>query len=281
MEIRYGNVYMTITDLEKKLPVYLTCVGKWSNQYPLERADGFPDYQWIQCTSGQGILEMNGQKYTVEAGQGMLLFPDVPHRYYPQIEPWEVRWMAFNGTYVGEMLRSLEFNSSRIITVASPDPLLKHLYELHTTAHSTEPLKSVKCSSIIYTVIVDLYRYGTNVDLRSKQQYFDQLSPALRFIESHYNEAITLNDLASRLSVSPQHTCVLFQMTLGLRPFEYITGVRLSKAKELLHREPNLDIGELAGRVGYESTSYFIKVFKRIEGVTPGDFRKRFHNRRE
>ncbi|MEF3306943.1 AraC family transcriptional regulator [Paenibacillus sp. GYB003] len=276
--IRHGNVYMTITDLERKLPLYLMCVGGWRNQYRIERKEGYPDYQWIQCTSGQGILEIGGTEYTVGAGQGMLLYPDEPHQYFARIEPWEVRWAAFNGTSAETLLRSLELSGSRVITLASPDPVLKLLYDLISAAESTDPLKSLHCSSILYNIVLGLYRYGFDLDLRSKQHYFDQMAPALRFIESNSHKPITLDEVAGKMSVTPQYACVLFQLALGMRPFEYITGVRLRKAKEALLREPQLSVAEAGRRAGYESPSYFIKIFKRNEGMTPREFRKQFLN---
>ncbi|MFE5321979.1 AraC family transcriptional regulator [Paenibacillus sp. NPDC056579] len=273
--IRHGNIYMTITDFEQKLPVYLDCIGKWRNQYPIERPEGYPNYQWIQCTRGQGVLELNGTKQYIGQGQGMLLFPDEPHAYCATMEPWEVNWLSFNGSYAGEMLRSLGFIGSRILTFANPDPILQHIYRLMSVAEATDPMKSLECSSLTYQLILDLYRYGAQIDIRSRQQFFEQLAPALRYIEDRYHSPITLEDLASRLSVTPQHTCTLFQLTLGTRPFEYVTKIRLRKAKELLMRHQELDIGEVARKVGYEHTSYFIKVFKREEGMTPGAFRKK------
>lgn len=277
--IRYGNVYMTVTDMERGLPLYLNCIGKWANQYPIERKEGFPEYQWIQCTAGQGILEMGNVRLTVGPGQGMLLFPHVPHQYYAHIEPWEVRWVAFNGTCAEMILRSFQFEESCVITLSNPDPTLKLLYELIAVAESVDPLKNLTCSSMLYNLLVELYRYGFNLDQRSKQRAFDQLAPALRFIESRSHTPISLDDIAGKLSVTPQHTCVLFQHALGMRPFEYITGVRLRKAKELLLRFPELSVAEVGRKAGYDSTSYFIKLFKREEGITPKAFRRQFLNR--
>jgi AraC-like DNA-binding protein len=272
--IRHGNVFMTITELEQKLPVYLDCIGKWRNQYHIERETGWPDYQWIQCTGGQGILELNGVKHTIGQGQGMLLFPNEAHEYYASIEPWEVHWLSFNGTCTESILNSIEFTGSRILTFANPDPVLQKMFQLLSIADTTDPMKSLKCSSLVYELILDLYRYGAHTDVRSKQQYVEQLAPALRYVEDHFHEPITLEHLASKLSVTPQHTCTLFQITLGIRPFEYVTKIRLRKAKELLMRMQELDISEVARNVGYEHPSYFIKVFKREEGVTPGQFRR-------
>jgi AraC family transcriptional regulator of arabinose operon len=265
---------MAITEFEQHLPLYMNRVGKWRNQTPLKREHGFPDYQWIQCTDGQGALVVNGTKQTVGQGQGMLLYPNEPHEYYPISSPWEIHWVTFNSACAAIMLQSLKLTKSQVLTFANPDPIMQKLYQLFSIAETNDPMKGLKCSSLLYELLLDLYRYGTHAEVRSKQQFFELLSPALRYIEDHYHEQITLEDLASRLCVTPQYTCSLFQNTLGIRPFEYITKIRLRKAKELLQRQHDLNINEIARRVGYENTSYFNKLFMRDEGMTPKLFRR-------
>lgn len=66
-----SNIFRVITDLELKLPLYVTSAGGWSNQEAMDRPDGFPDYQWIQTWSGTGQLELKDKTYTVGPGQGI------------------------------------------------------------------------------------------------------------------------------------------------------------------------------------------------------------------
>jgi AraC-like DNA-binding protein len=172
------------------------------------------------------------------------------------------------------MLQSLDIVQSLIVSFAAPDSIMQKLYRLTAIAETADPMKSILCSSIIYDLILDMHRCGGLLDSRSKQQYFEQLAPVLRYVEDQYYEPITLDLLASKLSVTPRHTCTLFQTALGLRPFEYVTMIRLRKAKELLMRRQELDVNEVARLVGYEHPSYFIRIFRKSEGVTPGQFRK-------
>jgi AraC-like DNA-binding protein len=266
---------MAITEFERKLPVYLDRIGKWRHQTPVKRDQGFRMYQWLFCTHGQGALKQGGKVQPFGRGQGALLYPDEPHEYYPIVEPWELHWLVFDGSCVREILHSLEFTGSRVLSFSSADPILQKLFQISDTALSPDPMNSLKCSSLVYQLLLDLYRYGAETDVRSRQQYFEQLSPAIRYIETYYNTPLTLDQLAHELSVTPQYTCTLFQIALGLRPFEYLTKIRLRKAKELLIRESDLDINEVARQVGYEHTSYFIKLFKRHEGITPRHFRRK------
>ncbi|CAG7627030.1 AraC family transcriptional regulator [Paenibacillus allorhizosphaerae] len=268
-----GNVYLTITELERRLPIYLTCVGKWKNQYPITRQNDYPDYQWIQCTSGQGVLKSAGMQYSIKAGQGMLLYPYEAHEYYATEEPWGVWWLSFNGTQAPSMLRTLQFEGTQVMHVTHPEPLIDKFALLQSRAALSEQINSVECSGIVYNMILDLYRYGALTDIQSRQRYYTQLTPALKLIEEKHHLPLTLGDIASSLGVSEQHTCLLFQKTFGMRPFAYVTQVRLRKAKELLLRAPELPVSEVARSVGYEHTSYFIHLFKQKENRTPQQFR--------
>lgn len=268
----YGNVYMTTTPFEKKLPLYLTCVGGWEHQYPIRRANGWPDFQWIQCTGGQGKLYVCDEEHEVRPGQGALLFPNEFHNYYATVEPWSVRWFSFNGRQADAIVRSLQFERSAVLHLSDPQPTLARIDELKEAASANET-NYLECSALLYRILLDLYEYAERADVRSPHQSFSQLSPALRHIEEHAHEPLSLRDIASQLGVSEYHTCVLFRKTLGMRPFEYINRIRVRKAKVLLQNEPSLNVADIARMVGFESESYFIKMFKRIQGVTPNKFR--------
>jgi AraC family transcriptional regulator of arabinose operon len=273
MENTMRNRFAILSDLLLGLPIYLTSVGGWTNQDTMIRKQGYVDFQWIQTISGQGELVTEGQTFTMNQGQGMLLFPDIAHSYYAIKEPWEVSWLTFNGKYARSILRAFQWEQSHILSISNPQRLLQKMDVIYRLTNSKDTMDSIDASSKIYEILLDLHVYGAASEVRSKQQYIEQLSPVLNYIEIHYAGPIVLADLASLLSVSPQHICVLFQQTLGMRPFEYITKQRLRKAKELLLRETKMEISEVAHNVGYADASYFIKLFKQQEGLTPLIFR--------
>jgi AraC family transcriptional regulator, arabinose operon regulatory protein len=268
------NIFRVITELEQKLPIYVTSAGGWRNQELTLREQGFPDFQWIQTWSGSGQLELGDKTYTISPGQGMLLYPGERHQYSPTREPWTVRWVSFNGAQVAGMLSSLHLEASGILYLTNPDLLWKRLYDIQTLLQAQDPLSSVECSSVTYQLLLDLFLYGSASEVRSKQQHFEQLAPVFAYIAEHYSSTITLQEMAEQLNVTPQHTCLLFQQSLGMRPFAYVTRYRLRKAKELLLQQEELEVRTIAQRVGYEDPSYFIKLFKQQEGVTPSRFRK-------
>lgn len=269
-----SNIFGVITEMDLKFPLYVTSAGCWYNQEPMIRETGFPDYQWIQTLKGTGQLNVNGTTYTVQEGQGMLLFPDERHEYKPVREPWSVQWVTFNGKHMADMLASMRFDTSTVLYVTNPDIILTKMQSILTVLQTEDPFRGVECSALGYQLLLDLFLYASHSEVRSKRQHVEQLAPIFAYIEEHYNQPISLRQLADQLQVSPQHTCLLFQQTLGLRPFAYLTKFRLRKAKELLLQQWDMEVRDVARQVGYEDTSYFIKLFKKQEGLTPSSFRK-------
>ena len=95
---------------------------------------------------------------------------------------------------------------------------------------------------------------------------------AVDHINYNYASPITLDDLCGAAGVSKQHLCLLFRNTLNMRPMEYAAKRRIQEAKALL-MGTDKSIEEISEEVGFGSESYFCKLFKRYEGMTPTDFR--------
>jgi AraC-like DNA-binding protein/ligand-binding sensor protein len=99
------------------------------------------------------------------------------------------------------------------------------------------------------------------------------IARARRFIEERNDEQITLRDVARTVNASTFYFCKMFKKATGLTFTEYLSLVRISKAKNLL-LNPNLRISEIAYQVGFESLTHFNRVFKKLNGVSPTEYRR-------
>lgn len=100
------------------------------------------------------------------------------------------------------------------------------------------------------------------------------LKTAVDFIESHYmEEEISLNTVANVANVSANHFSALFSQNMGQTFIEYLTSLRMSKAKELLRCTAKRS-SEIAGEVGYKDAHYFSYLFKKTQKMTPSEYRK-------
>lgn len=91
-------------------------------------------------------------------------------------------------------------------------------------------------------------------------------------IQQKYNQALTIQQIANEVYVSPSYLQSLFKKETGQTMNDYMTFVRIEKAKELL-KDPAVKVYEVAYQVGYQDTHYFSKIFKKLVGLNPLDYR--------
>lgn len=101
----------------------------------------------------------------------------------------------------------------------------------------------------------------------------DRIDAVIEYVQENYREDISISQLASRFDLTPNYLSALIKKRLGVNFIEFITSLRIAKAKELLGSE-DLSVREVGEAVGYYSTSYFTKAFIKRERMTPGEYRK-------
>lgn len=102
------------------------------------------------------------------------------------------------------------------------------------------------------------------------------------YVQTHYKDDIHLEHLAREVYfVDPGYLSRLFKKRTGMGFSQYVLSIRMHKARHLLRHEGNLSIAEIAGEVGYNESSYFIQMYKRHYGETPGQYRNQLESSRE
>jgi len=141
---------------------------------------------------------------------------------------------------------------------------LEGLYRIIDTADEISSMIEI-FSEAAQRVTSRINRYNT----RSIKQI---IKKAMAYIQEHYQEQLTLNDIASHVYVSPSYVSRMFSRELNKNFVEYINEVRIEKAKELL-RDVRYKTYEIADRVGIQDARYFSRLFKKHTGMTPTEYR--------
>ncbi len=109
----------------------------------------------------------------------------------------------------------------------------------------------------------------------SAESHNSLIQEAKRFILSHIQENICVNDIAEEVHLNAQYLMRLFKKEMGVSILEYITDERIKLAKEILLRT-DYPINQVADSVGYGNYSYFTKIFRRAEGMSPRQYRQQY-----
>ena len=169
------------------------------------------------------------------------------------------------------------------LTIVREEELLRQpwlkstLDQLSTEYLSQQPGSELVVNKLTEIVLVELIRMnfgrsdgGRFVDALSNKQ----IAAALQHLHSSVNEAWTLEKMAGEVGMSRAAFAKRFKELVGHPMFEYLTLLRIQRAKELL-QDTKLPLYEISARVGYESDLAFTKTFKKHTGTTPTRFRRR------
>lgn len=144
----------------------------------------------------------------------------------------------------------------------SPIDTIKDMFTKPYIGDTFNALEKIICEMIDYIKV-----------LSSKTQNSD-IEKAKDYIQKNYSSmSISLNEVAKQVNMNPAYFSVLFKKDTGITFINYLTGLRIEKAKELLANS-NAKIYEVAYEVGYDNPTYFSTVFKKMTKNSPQDYRK-------
>ena len=269
-------LFSTFSDDSIRLPFQLHGLGMNHLQEPIDRPRGLAAYQWIQCLQGSGVLYMNNTQYTVRPGQGMFLYPSQPHAYqadHPDT-PWIVHFICFKGSGVAPLLEQTQLSCSGVFNLNEPDAISGRLKEIYDNAPAAPLLAHMRQSGQLYDIILQLILHTTAESGISLSIQNQRIAPVITYIQQHYAEPLFLDTMAGLCGLSEEYLCQLFKKYTGMRIFEYIQQTRIQHSKELLLEMPELPVHTIGKLCGFNSSSYYNKIFKKLEHLSPQEFRR-------
>lgn len=144
---------------------------------------------------------------------------------------------------------------------------------VHRCLHALAELEKMNDSSElirwIHHSLPQLLEAGTIV---AEVKSADMIHSAIRYIQEHYSDKITLQAVADHVHFSAPYFSKVFKKEMDITFTKYVTQYRIEKSKELL-KDTRLPLSDIPGMVGFEEQSYFTRVFRSIVGISPGKYR--------
>ncbi len=275
-------------------PFVFDTIGNHWIQERVIRPNGYPLYHYLQTEKGSGKIEIQGKTYILNEGEGVLIAPFIRHAYFAETEGWTTLFVTVAGSIESSIPGML--GNRQVIFIEKEqgeriNRLISGILEQYgNSMQSVEELpadyrevRDIHQPASIYSakeLSVDCYRFLMHFvdgiysgDLRNEPLYQRYVEPIVKEIETNYSSKLTVSELSRRVYITPQYLSRLFGRFLGCSVYEYLTAYRITKAKEMLITNPRMEIGHIAGLVGFEDASHFIAMFKKMIGVTPLEFR--------
>ncbi len=243
----------------------------------------------IEVLSGSVIIQIGTEILAAEAGDFVYVPTANVFRIDANGTAASVRSMVFDASIIRSNMENFDEEVFYMFDVQSRNrisvfreghpvyPTLSHyMSESYEEYIAKDVCYKLPIRANIYLMMTALLRYYCGSKDDSDRMIYHnvlRLAPVISFISEHYCEKIYVEKLADMINVSPDYFTKMFKDSIGKTPIEYINGLRINKAMELLFSTKD-SMAEIAEKIGFCNPNYFHKTFKQYMDVSPLAYRK-------
>ncbi len=241
-------------------------------------------YEIYYLVSGERRYFIKDQTYHIITGDLVLINPNELHKTNEAGSPFHERIML---NFKKEFLKGWNESDTYLsvfnhgVSVIRLDPLqqgrIRELLLKVINECNNQLEGFMDCSKALLTeLLIEIFRYlqQTPRFIRDKtNETSEKIFEVVRYLNDHYREDLTLKTIKERFFISPYHFSRAFKRITGFNFIEYLNSVRTREAQKLL-KETKLSVTKISEKVGFENLTHFGRVFKKIAGVSPSNYRK-------
>ena len=250
------------------LPVFVTCFGITfpTPDYYIKR-QRVGGYILEHVLEGKGYVIVNGNKYTVEAGDTYLLKSDESVEYFSDTKnPYKKMWINFQGPLPTQCISIYKLRDTVYKNVDLTE-LFEQLYQLDEISTDVSEIH-YEFANIIVQMILKLAKSVENNTFVPKNVNHIRLT-----LNASIYKSFNLDELCKTLFLSKSEIIRIFKNSYGVTPYQYLLDLKISTAKTILENG-TASIKEIADKFCFSSPYHFSELFKQKVGVSPLKYRK-------
>lgn len=248
---------------------------------------GLSSYLFFLVVSGSGSLQVTGQSYLLREGDCVFLDCTNPYSHTTSRNLWELKWVHFDGKLMPGIYRKfLERSAGPVFHPASSAGmehfarLLDEIYSLSLSDCYTRDMKLNEALSSLLSRIMEEAWNPEGRQLRENKAFSSisamqesSIADVRLYLDAHYAEDLSLDLLAEKFHFNKYYLMRRFRQQYGTTIGAYLIHARIGAAKKLL-RFSDVTLEEAGASVGIRDANYFSRIFKKVEGITPSQYRK-------
>ncbi len=228
---------------------------------------------WQYTLSGRGELRIADKIYSVNPGAAMLLTIPEDHCYYfpDNSDSWEFIFITIHGREAMRLFRQLRRQAGVIVEFDKDSPPVQKAFSICRKSEKNEIDNQYTASALVYDFLMSLIDYIRPAE-PGESGPPEFINRVYDYCLKHVDKQVNVNDMAKCAGYSRYHFTRLFKQYMGSSPQYFMNELRIRMAVRLLQTE-QLRIKEIAQRCGFEDVSYFCKIFRKFQKVSPNEFR--------
>lgn len=237
-------------------------------------------YELYFLEDGERHHMLQDDLYTMHPGELILFSPYILHRSYgDQNVPFRRLLLYFHRNEIDSLeLQSMLDNGNGLYHPELRTRQVVHnmletlLYEQYNTSEFKNRYCHTILNMLLFFIVLQLRRQDP-----SKKEDYNRISQVISYIHDHYQEDITLEQLARHFYISPYYLCREFKRHTDSTVIQYVNITRIMNAQRKF-METNKNITEICSETGFSNLTHFNRVFKSVTGMTPSGYRKTHKN---
>ena len=250
---------------DRPMHVYMAGVSYCDESYKIERSS-YEHYVIEYTLEGEGMLEAQGQRYTLRPGDVYFLYKGRGHRYGCSGEKWTKLWVVLDGEVADALFRIYLKGSPNVLHALDIEAHMRHILSLAASRDVPYAQMVDQMTFIVHRILAAAQHHPLKTPLLLQERIKD-------YIDAHLSEPFSLETLSELLHYSRNHIINVFRSSYGCTPYAYYEQQKMLVGRELL-AETTESISAVTARLGMDSPQYFSKCFKKHFGLTPSEFRK-------
>lgn len=276
--VRSNRIIYTPSAFARTNLIHLQEIGTLKAQKPhTSRRENLPSFLFFLVREGCGDLEYDGVKTHLKAGDCAFLDCKKPYSHRSSEDLWSLQWVHFYGpNMAGIYEKYIERGGRTCFPAASRDKFIDLLNEIFELAGSSDYIRDMKIfeklTGLLSLLMEESWHPENTAKSVSRRRDLQNMKD---YIDLHFSEKLTLDGLAEAFYINKYYLTRVFREQFGITVNSYILQVRITRAKQLL-RFSDLSIEKISQECGMNDANYFARMFKKIEGISPGEYRKRW-----
>ena len=228
---------------------------------------------WQYTLKGRGELKYKDKIYTVTPGEAMLLtVPEDHYYYFPEdSDCWEFIFITLYGRETMRLFRQLRKQTGVIAKFGKNSQLVQKAFSICKKIEQNKIENQYIASALAYDFLMSMMDYVRPMG-QGKREFPEFISRVHNYCLKNIDKPVSVNDMAKCAGYSRYHFTRLFKEHTGTGPQYFMNELRIRMAVQLLQTE-RLSVKEIAQRCGFEDVSYFCKIFRKFQKVSPNEFR--------
>lgn len=260
--------------------LHITDIGYYpkAKHHFRERKEPINQFVFIYCIDGAGWYRVGGQEYSVSANQYFILPAGTPHAYASDKScPWTIYWIHFKGIlaphYAQEASRPMDIKPESQSRINTRINLFEEIFNTLKSGYSNENLRYAFSMFHFYLGTlryVQQFRNAAN-DQQAEDGNISKL--AIHFMKENIEKHLDLQEIADQVGYSSSHFSMLFKKHTGHSPLTYFNLLKIQQACQMLDTT-DMKVNQICYKIGIEDTYYFSRLFSKIMGMSPREYRK-------